>query len=95
MKTPPDLLDPLFHWSRAAPSTPVPDSPPPGFANRVLAQLRPPPERDWLLWLLPRVMTAAGLLTVAAWIPRYVAAPEAPETELAAVILENSLPTQP
>jgi hypothetical protein len=95
MNTSPDPLEPLFRWSRAAPQPQPPDAPPPGFATRVLAQLRPPPERDWLLWLLPRFVTVAVLLTMAAWLPRYSAETEPPEAELAAGIFETSLPPSP
>jgi hypothetical protein len=95
MKTPPDPLDPLFRWSRAARQAPAPETPPPGFATRVLAEFRAPAERDWLLWLLPRVVTVAAVLTAVGWMVPVPATTAAPEDELMAGLLETALPSQP
>jgi len=95
MNTPPDPLDPLFRWSRAAPRPPAPAEPPPGFATRVLAELRSPPERDWLLWLLPRVVTVAAVLTAVGWMVPVPATTAAPEDELMAGLIETAWLSQP
>ena len=95
MNTPPDPLDPLFRWSRAARQAPATETPPPGFATRVLAEIRAPVERDWLLWLLPRAVAAAAIITLAGLIPGIGARPEPPEAELATLMFESALPSQP
>jgi hypothetical protein len=57
------LLERCFRWARTAPEKSLPDGAPTGFATRVLAQLRTPEARDWTLWLLPRAVGVAMLVT--------------------------------
>lgn len=59
----PALLERCFRRARSAPQRPLPEHAPVGFATRVLAQLRTPEARDWTLWLLPRAVGVALLLT--------------------------------
>lgn len=56
-------LERWFRRARTAPEKPLADSAPSGFATRVLAQLRTPEGRDWTLWLLPRAVGVASLIT--------------------------------
>lgn len=69
MPSPDFLFERCFRQARSALPKPLPENAPPGFATRVLAQLRTPETRDWTLWLLPRAvgfatLIAAGLLAV-------------------------------
>jgi hypothetical protein len=95
MKPIPDPLQRLFRWSRAAARSPVAGAPPPGFATRVLAELREPVERDWLLWLLPRAVALAGVAVVATFVPGGGGHAPRPEAELATLVLEHALTDTP
>jgi hypothetical protein len=65
MNTPFDPLDPLFRWTRAARRAPAPETPPPGFATRVLAAIRGERQRSAWETLAVRSLPVAALITVA------------------------------
>lgn len=94
MKLPDTFLDQVFRRARRVPESPLPCGSPNGFATRVLAQWRAAERRDWTLWLLPRAIGAAAVIT-AGMLALQSSSPAGEEHEIAGIVMISALEVQP
>jgi|GEM_PF-2149702 len=96
MTLPDSFLERIFCLSRQAPPKPLPAGAPHGFATRVLAQCHTAEGgRDWVLWLLPRAIGAAGCLAFMLLAFGAVNPAAAEGHELAELMMHFALEVQP
>jgi len=91
MKASHDPSERLLGWARRAPEEPLPETPGPGFATRVLARVRRPPHVPWWEYLALRTALAGCALAVAASLLRPAPPAASEPARLAVLIVDNAL----
>jgi hypothetical protein len=93
---PDDFLDRCFRRVRSAPTPPLPEGAPTGFATRVIAHCGGTGSpRDWTLWLLPRAIGFAAAGVAVLFALHAFHADTVDESELGSLVMNVALEAQP